>query len=182
MSDLKIKVVATATADKKTKTGKDYIELEVTYKNLTFQEKVESKKLNPFGNKQVYDTLKNSSAGDVFTIQRVKEGEYWQWVGISEGGSAVPSTSAAKPSGATATPKSTYETPEERAKKQVYIVRQSSIGAAIETLSVGAKAPPKKEDVVELAKYYEGYVFGKEEAPKLAELPPNDDLEDDIPY
>jgi hypothetical protein len=56
-------------------------------------------------------------------------------------------------------PKSTYETPEERAKKQIYIVRQSSIGSAIDMLSVGSKSPPKVDEVIAVAKQFEEYVF-----------------------
>lgn len=67
-------------------------------------------------------------------------------------------TSAAK-GGYTASPKSSYPTDEERAKTQVYIVRQSNITAAINTLSVGAKFV-KPDDVMALAKRYEDYVFG----------------------
>lgn len=182
---MKIKFISVESSDKKTKTGKDYVEIEVTYKNIDFQEKVESKKLNPFGNKDVYNTLKSAKQGDFFEIERSKnDAGFWDWIGISSvsGVNSAPE-STGKGAGATSytSPKSTYETPEERAKKQVYIVRQSSISAAIDTLKTDKKAPTK-EEVVDLAKYYEAYVFGVDQQPvPLADLPAVD-TEDDIPY
>ncbi len=55
--------------------------------------------------------------------------------------------------------RSTYETPEERAKKQVYIVRQSSLSVARDNLAVGAKSPPDAESIIALARKFEAYVF-----------------------
>lgn len=182
---MKIKFISVESSDKKTKTGKDYVEIEVTYKNIDFQEKVESKKLNPFGNKDVYNTLKSAKQGDFFEIERSKnDAGFWDWIGISSvsGVNSAPE-STGKGAGATSytSPKSTYETPEERAKKQVYIVRQSSISAAIDTLKTDKKAPTK-EEVVDLAKYYEAYVFGVDQQPvPLADLPTLN-TDDDIPY
>lgn len=61
--------------------------------------------------------------------------------------------------------KSSYPTDEERAKTQVYIVRQSNITAAINLLSVGSKTPPKLEDVISTAKVFENHVFGTSNDP-----------------
>lgn len=75
-------------------------------------------------------------------------------------------------------PKSTYPSDEERAKVQVYIVRQSNITAAINTLSVGAKKLDP-EDVIKVAKIYEDHVFGNTHEP-MDVLTAFDDL-DDLP-
>ena len=70
---------------------------------------------------------------------------------------------------------SNYETKEERAQRQVYIIRQSSISSAVELLGTGAKTA----DVIATAKEFEAYVFAKEANPtKEVNF---DDLEDDIP-
>ena len=65
---------------------------------------------------------------------------------------------------------------------QVYIVRQSSISAAIDTLKTDKKNP-SKEEVVELAKYYESYVFGQLEKVAVANpvKAPDFDPDEDIP-
>ena len=153
-----------------------YQQAEVAYKDLA-KGSVGSKKLMSFTNKDVYNTVTGSKKGDVFNVELVKNDKgYWDWSAISAGGdSKAAPTPAGNPS-----PKSNYETADERAKRQVYIVRQSSLGHAIDTLKTDKKNP-SKEEVIELAKYYERYVFGLEEpATALAELPTFEN-DDDIP-
>lgn len=184
---MKIKVIAVEVANAKTKNGKDYQFLEVTYKNISFDNKTESKKIMPFGAKEVFNTLKAAESGDVFTLLREKDNDgYWQWVGISAGDVELDTTEDKTPAGAApkAAPapaaKSTFETPEERAKKQVYIVRQSSISAAIDTLKTDKKAP-SVDEVLAVAKQYEDYVFGIEKAvaaPAKVNVPAFDPDED----
>ncbi len=53
---------------------------------------------------------------------------------------------------------SNYETPEERAKKQVVIVRQGVLNAAIE-YSKMFEVKPNQEEIVELAQKFEKYVY-----------------------
>lgn len=179
MSSMQIKVVSVETTNR----GK-FDQCEVTYKNLSFDGKVEAKKVMSFVNKDVFSTLKSANNGDVFTISREKDDKgYWQWVGIaagdsvpaSSGGSSAPASS--KPS-ATASPKSTYETPEERAKKQVYIVRQSSITAALNFMELTKQNKAAVSDVIDVAKIFEAYVFGINFDSEPTPLP---DLDDDIP-
>lgn len=186
MSNMQIKIVDVDVQQGTTKAGKPYEFLEVSFKNLTFEGKAESKKVMPFGSKEVFATLKGAVKGDVFTLLREKDNAgYWQWTGIEQGDN-VPMAASTTTSNASTTkaaspaPKSTFETPEERAKKQVYIVRQSSISAAIDTLKTDKKAPTVDE-VLAVAKQYEAYVFGVAEAVKTEKLP---DLPDDgdIPY
>ena len=78
--------------------------------------------------------------------------------------------------GQTTQVKSTYETPEERAKKQVYIIRQSSLSAAIGSLSVGAKSALKASDVIAVAEEYYAWVMQSPEAAVKQDLfdMPND--------
>lgn len=146
----------------------------VTYKNLDFG-KVESRKIPSFKNPDVFKSLAAAVDGDTFDVETVKDGQYWQWTKVTKtDGTQTTSGSAPAASGGTAY-KSTYETPEERAKKQVYIVRQSSLGVAAGLLGVGAKNPPKASDVIELAKEFEAYVFGQDPMQQLL------DMENDLP-
>lgn len=127
------------------------------------------------GNKPSYDVLVNAQPGEVYDIEVIKNAKgYNDWVSAkkSDGTATTPASSAQPPragsaSGSTysASPKSTYETPEERAVKQIYIVRQSNISAAISALSVGAKAPPKVDEILAVAKEFENHVFGSTKAP-----------------
>ena len=178
MSDMRIKVISVEVTNR----GK-FDQAEVTYKNLSFQEKVEAKKVMSFVNKDVFETLKASKSGDEYTIKREKDDKgYWQWIGISSGGQSSASSSTSSSPGkavATPAPKSTYETPEERAKKQVYIIRQSSITSAINLLKTDKKAP-SVEEVLGVAKCFEDYVFGinldADSVTKLPEFDPDEDI------
>ena len=172
---LQIQVIQTEISNR----GK-YNQLEVTYKNLEIG-KVESKKLMSFIQPdQPYKALADSKAGDVFLITAEKEESpkdgksYWVW---KQADQAAPGT-AAKMSEAKASPtsvgytapKSNYETPEERAKKQVYIVRQSSISNAIALLSVGAKTPPSTDLILQEAQKFTDFVFSEPKV-SLANMP-----------
>ena len=168
-NQMQISVINVDIGNATTKTGKDYKFLDLTYKNLSFQGKVESKKIMPFGSKEVMATLETAVKGDVFTLLREKDKDgYWQWISIMPGDiqleTAPPSSGSAVPaarttSTASVSPKSTYETAEERAKKQVYIIRQSSISAAVALLKNDKKVA-SVEEVVHTAKLFEAYVFG----------------------
>lgn len=175
------------------KAGTSYQSLEVAFKNKTFGDKVEGKKLMSFGGSaESFKILANAQMGEIYDVESVKNpAGFLDWVSAkkTDGSATVtatpaPAAGSAKPtsgSNYTPTPKSTYETPEERAKKQIYIVRQSSISNAIETLTVGAKTPPQIEDVIKVASQYEAFVFGSNEKTLAVTATSFDDLEDDIP-
>jgi hypothetical protein len=164
---MQIEVLSVSVEDK----GK-YKMMEVAYKS---DGKVTSKKVMSFGNAaDVFKRLTSAKPGDSFDIKSQKNDKgYWDWVGISDG---TGSMTAAKPAG-NATPKSTYETAEERANRQVLIVRQSSLSNAVEYLALNTKKVPSVQEVVEVAKFFESYVFGKQDTP---EDPSMESLESDV--
>jgi len=184
---MQINIINVDVGNATTKTGKDYQFLDVTYKNMSFQGKVESKKIMPFGSKEVMATLSKATKGQAYTLLREKDKDgYWQWISITEGDVQLDTTTStsnasgnpAKSSGATVAPKSTYETAEERAKRQVYIIRQSSITAAINTIKNDKKALTPLE-VIDVARVYEAYVFGINlEADSVVKVP---EYDEDIP-
>lgn len=139
---------------------------EVAFKNLSFQGKVEGKKIMSFGaTKGAFDVLATAQPGDAYSVTIVKNDKgYNDWVSLSKGASASPASATSSVTTSTGagnvSPRSTYETPEERAKKQIYIVRQSSLSNAVDALTPGAKAPLKGSDVIDLAKEFEAFVFG----------------------
>lgn len=163
--EFNISVINVEKTTKTSSNGKPYVQLELAYKDLA-QGKVASKKIMPFGaTASVHKTLSDASNGNVFTVKSIKNetSGYWDWVEVKQGSPGAEMTNTK----ATATPKSTYETPEERAKKQVYIVKQSSLSAAIQLLSVGAKTPPDAAAVLSTAQKFTDWVFanGFEQAP-----------------
>lgn len=144
-------------APESVKTGKgQYQTLQVSFKNE--QGQVQGKKLMSFSNPAVFKDIQGYAKGDRVDVATVKEGDYWQWKAIVKEGEALPKVEGAKPasSGGGKVIGSNYETPEERAKRQVYIVRQSSISNAIELLGTGKSVG----EVLSTAKQFEEYVFG----------------------
>jgi hypothetical protein len=166
-----------------TSKGGSYQSIEVTYKGE--DSKVGSKKLMSFANPTVFNAAKTWAKGDTVNIRTEKlpgkDGQlYWQWTGIDTGDAPVGAPS--QTTGATPTSSrpavSNYETREERAARQILIVRQSTLSNAIALLTTGAKAPPSNADVFKLADELQTYIFNEKPAvDKIA-----DDMEDDIPY
>lgn len=146
------------------------------------------------GGKAVYDLFRSLKEGDVVEVEAQKGEKYWQWVGAKASGSngavaqgdsetqgdteSTNSDTGSKPRGrpvGSTTGRvagSNYETPQERALRreadrvrQYYIVRQSSVGAALEFLKVAGYDGPVDGDlttnkVIDIAKKFEEYVFG----------------------
>ena len=124
--------------------------------------KVDNKKLVSFANKEVFKTFSQAQPGDMFEVGLEKDTNgYWQWTSASAVGKNVGGASSGPTSVGRASPKSTYETPEERAVKQVYIVRQSSISNAVALLK-DAKRQVSADEVIATAREFEKYVFEQE--------------------
>ena len=133
---------------------------EVTY---TSNGKNSNKKIFSFANPTVYDVVSNAVSGSFYEVEVKKNGEYWDWVAIKPAGDgqAAPQNKAAVGSGKVLG--STYETAEERAKRQLMIVRQSSISNAVETLSPGSKTALDPDAVLAVAQKYVDFVYGNED-------------------
>lgn len=182
-----IKVISIESDYAVTKKGDSYKVVTVVYKNR--DGKVESKKLMPFGDtKKTAEILGEATAGQIYEVDTKKnDAGYWDWLNprVSSGDmSAPPSGGAAQPaSRGTSSPEpSRFESAEERAKKQVYIVRQSSLSNAVETLAVGSKTALDPKKVIEVARMYEAYVFDTEIAEVGATKAVPDLPDDDIDF
>lgn len=164
--------------------GGSYKGTRIAYRDAEGQLKEKNIHSNVFKfNPSLKNQLEAISNGDDAVMELLKEGEYWNLKSIKKG--APPAAEAASGNGgaragnsSNVSPKSTYETAEERAKKQVYIVRQSSITQALTYLSsAGISDPFGVDDVLKIASRFEAHVFGNEfDDGSLAHLPP-DDLE-----
>ena len=168
------------------KNGRQYQSIEIMYKNDAGQ--AQNKKLMSFANPAVFKAAQSWAKGDVIHVSTEKDQNgYWQWTAVGDAntttdkrddGTAQGTTQAASStsSAPTRVSGSNYETKDERAARQVMIVRQSSLSNAVATLAIeGSKATAN--DVISLAKLYEGFVLGQqEEANDIA------DLESDIPF
>lgn len=152
-----------------------YQTADVAYKNNSFQGKVEGKKVMSFGaTKDSFSTLALAQPGESYEVTIVKNDKgYNDWVSMAKAEAGASSPAVSAPAGGkapAATPRSTYETPEERAQRQVLIVRQSSLSAAVNLLLAGAKTPPPVENVLAIAKQFEDYVFGKQAPGPISEM------------
>jgi len=157
------------------KNGRSYQSMEVTYKGDNGN--VSSKKLMSFSNPEVFNTAKSWQKNDTININAQKDDNgYWQWVGILGEGESAPvakaSASSTSKSSSTRVTGSNYETKEERAQRQVMIVRQSSISSAVNVLTAEGKSPTAQQ-VLDLASTFENFVMGTTNSVA--------DLESDIP-
>lgn len=168
---MNIEVLSVSVEDK----GK-YKMAEVAYKGG--DGKVTSKKLMSFNHPEVFKTFADAKQGNVFSVESQKNDKgYWDWISASVGGAVGGAIGKAAPTQGNASPKSTYETAEERANRQVLIVRQSSLSNAVEFLGLNTKKVPSVQEVVEVATFFENYVFGKTSSPSADIM---EDLESDI--
>lgn len=180
-----INIVDVGTPTTKTSgNGRSYQEMEVTYKNESGQ--VANKKLMSFSNPSVFNHIKGLAKGDKLNVntekQTGKDGrEYWQWTGIgSEGDESVATQSKPATQAGGRVTGSNYETKEERAARQILIVRQSSLSSAVALVSATPTEPTTTDNVIAIAKQFEAYVFGSDANPtKEVNF---DDMQDDIPY
>lgn len=134
-----------------------------------------SRKLAAVGEtEKVVKILADATPGDHYEIQIEKKGDFYNW---NDAKKVEAVAAAAKTSYQAKT--NTYETPEERARKQVYIVRQSSITNAIEVLKThGEKVDA--EEVKALAQEFVDFVFDSKNDPY--EQATFENSEDDKPW
>lgn len=157
------------------KNGRTYQSLEVTYKND--QGQAQSKKLMSFANPQVFKAAQEWIKGSVVTVTTEKDANgYWQWIGLGGGDSIVAESKSANTGNATRVTGSNYETKEERAARQILIVRQSSLSSAVALIVATSSEPTTTDNVITIAKKFEAYVFGVSQG-----IDAINELEDDIP-
>lgn len=127
---------------------KGYFYVTVAY---TKDDKDETRKIYSF-NKDMYEAIKKVEVGKPVNVTLKKnEKGYWEWAAIGESNAAASSTPAGK-----FTPRAnSFETPEERARRQILIVRQSSLAQAVAFLEVGEY---NVKNVLEIAAQFEEWV------------------------
>lgn len=120
-----------------------------------------TKKIMSFTAPAVFNSVKDATSGSNWDVELKKEGDYWNWVGIKplDGGSEA----TAPRSGAVAArpTTSTYETPEERKIKQMYIIKQSSISNAIDFMKANGRNDFTVDEVTDVAQEFVDFVYGQ---------------------
>lgn len=168
---MQINILSTSVEDK----GK-YKMLEVAYKAA--DGKVSAKKLMSFTFPDVFKVISSAKTGDVLSVTTVKNDKgFWDWTAVEQGSGTETATKATGASNTT--PRSTYETAEERANRQVLIVRQSSLSNAVDYYGLNPKKAPTPQEVTQLAQFFEDYVFGRKDSPPSVQEEP--EFDEDIP-
>lgn len=126
--------------------------------------------------KNVIQKLKEAKPNEVWDIKLEKDGEYWNWVEAVKNAAADTAT----PQRYSANTKSHYETPEERAQRQVYIIKQSSLTNAINLRGPGTSLA----EILATAQAMVDWVVGnnaqtEKPAAKAGRRKIDDNLEDD---
>jgi hypothetical protein len=152
-----------------------YQVLEVAYKNDAG--KVQGKKLVSFNFPEVFDALSKANRGDIYDIEVVKDGKYWNWKGAakSDGTTAAPAGEVSRPVGRVTG--SNYETADERKHKQKLITRQASINAAIAFAEAVGDKKATPATITETAAFFENWVTRPDTPMEAVQK-----LQDDIPY
>lgn len=178
-----VKVVSVSREDVPNKNGKGtYGKLTVAYRDD--KGKLSEKTILSFTNPAVFKTFERAEAGTEINVKSEKVGDYWNWTAILTGDEATSQAPVATQSSngqSTRVTSGNYETKEERALKQRYIVKQSSLSAAVSILTVGAKTPPEVDAVISLADKFVEYVFNDDSKEIKISSPKFDDFQDDIP-
>lgn len=157
---MQINIIATTLSQSP---GNKYQIAEVVYKDDRGETK--TKKLMSFANPATYATMKDAKQGESYVITQVKNDKgYLDWTSATK---TDGSDAAAAPKAASFTStKSSYETTEERARRQVLIVKQSSLDRAIQFVTLERQVEPSKEplidDVLERAQQFTDWIFDNE--------------------
>jgi len=138
-----------------------YSKAAVTY---TYNGEARTQNIVSFTNPDVFKTVQEKVGQEVEVTITKNDAGYNQWAsidGVGERQEKLPGTAPATAAApATRVTGSNYETPAERAQKQVYIVKQSSISAAI-ALASSNKEKATPEEIIAHAQKFVDYVFDK---------------------
>jgi len=164
---------------------------EVAYKK---EGKIEGKKIVDFNNPNVFEAVGKAKQGEVYTVTAEKINGFWQWTNFERASSGVTEASSASTPSPVESSKGTetsqrassgsgpgrvtgsnYETSEERARKQRFIIRQSSISNAIQYCD-SQKVKGNVDDMLDLAEKFVEFVYKEDAVKGLVEM------KDDIPF
>lgn len=151
---MQIELLEVGRASKKDK----YFILPIKYKDLGNGKEFD-RKIYSF-NSDAYKVLKGASVGDIYSVDLKKDDNgYWQWENVEKDDVVADAPKKSTTEAKVGTVRSTYETPEERAKRQLYITRQWAVNAAIEFLKMGEVTQSASlEGVLDVAKKLEAHV------------------------
>jgi hypothetical protein len=127
--------------------------------NYAYNGEARRQNVMSFSNPDVFKKVQELQGQTVEVEVGKNDKGYSEWRSITASGAASAAPATGVTSNATRVSGSNYETKEERAARQVLIVKQSSLSSAVATLSPGAKTALDANAVIELAQKYADWVF-----------------------
>lgn len=153
--------------------------------------KVASRNIMSFVAKEVFNALQVGKENEIFEVTEDTNAKgYKEFTSAKSTGTFdTPNSGASNGSDtkSSSVPKSNYETAEERANRQILIVRQSSLSTAVDYIKAVGNVKAKVSDIITIAKQLEGYVFGVsvndkvESAVKAIQSQRSSEMDDDLP-
>ena len=152
---MKIKVISVELTQKD-----KYSVAEVTYRSLDREGKVSSKKVMSFN--KVYETASKVQKDEVYDITSEKDkNDYWVWTAMVKSDEPVSSSSSNQSSNLRVSKSTnTYETPEERALKEVRLARKNGLNVAVEYLKATKGAKFNVDEVITVAERFADFAIG----------------------
>lgn len=151
-----------------TRAPKGYNVAEIAYK--TDDGKTKGMKVLDFLQKDIFATLKDTKPGDVLSADFEKNAKgFWQFAQVVKTGETA-SVSSPAPAAPAAKSGGNWETAEERAARQVMIVRQSSLSNAIALCEVNKNTKVTPDNIIDIAQRFESYVLGKDTPQATGEI------------
>lgn len=152
---MQITVIAVGSPETKTKGKNKWQEITLSY---TSDKGDKDKKFPSYVD--IYDTIKGLEVGSTYEVRLQKDGDYWQWVGVEkiEGVAKAASVGGKSSSGGNDWAAKTQldrERFEFEKEKQILIIRQSMIAAAVDLLPKGTNL----DDVIVVADEFVNYVL-----------------------
>lgn len=150
---MQITVIAVSSPETKTKGKNKWQEITLSY---TSDKGDKDKKFPSYVD--IYETIKGLEVGSTYEVRLQKDGDYWQWVGVEKIEGATKPAGGKSSSGGNDWAAKTQldrERFEFEKEKQILIIRQSMIAAAVESLPKGADA----DAVVYIADQFVNYVL-----------------------
>lgn len=180
----RLNVVVVEVEEKTGKKDKPYKVANVSYRK-DGDPKMQSKMVVSFGKtEKAFLSLVSNGKGSYDVEMEKNDAGYWDWLSATPAKGEAPkpqqSSGAATFTDKQAPAKGNWETTEERAVKQRYIVRQSSLSNAIEYFNVTGNKKASIDDVIDVASKLENFVF-EGPAASLTSQPQGTDT-DDINY
>ena len=152
-----------------TKGKNSYQKAAVTY---TYNGEARTQNVMSFTNPAVFKAVKERVGQEAEVTVIKNDAGYNTWSAVEDVGTAPAATASPSPAASpTRVTGSNYETPAERASRQVYIVKQSSISAAV-ALATANKEKATPAEIIAVAQQFVDFVFDK----------PIAEMENDIPF